>query len=261
MNIKYPGAFSPLNWPLDQFVLEDRFRGHLFRFPDHIRKTRYPIASLRYWWLGNAIRKELQARSDELKVVDAGCHAGVLRGYVHPMKGTRWTGLDHNLDWPQGDLDKYDALICCDFESELPLEDSWADVIVCSHVLEHLPKPQILVGEIVRVLKKKGIALIIVPILPKPLALIAEWNYAREFRAGTRKKGSHTHAFWPSRVINLAQPHGLDVEIACGTYFLRIDGCRLENLPSWIRANQYLAGMFPSLGGEFCMQLRKPGGR
>lgn len=258
MNTRCPGAFSPLSWPLGRFELNDRLRERLFPRSGAIRKTRYPIASLRYWWLGNAIGREVQSRSAELLVVDAGCNDGILRGFVYPLEGTRWIGLDRNLDWPQGDLDKYDELKRCDLEAVLPLKSASADVVVCSHVLEHLLQPQTLIDELARVLKGKGIALIIVPILPKLMARVAEWHYAREFRAGKRKMGAHMHTFWPSRVVDLARHAGLELEIASGTYLLRIDGCLLENLRIWIRVNQCWAALFPSLGGELCMQFRKP---
>jgi SAM-dependent methyltransferase len=258
MTISYPGAFSPLGWPLDRFELDDRLRDRLFPFTSAIRKTRYPIASLRYWWLGTAIAKERQLRSGELQVVDAGCHDGIFRGYAGPIDGTRWIGLDRNLDHTQGDLVDYDTLIRCDFESVLPLEDESADVVVCSHVLEHLQHPQLLIAETTRILKGNGIALIAVPTLPKPLARVAEWKWAREFSRETREKGAHINAFWPSRLVALARSSGLELEIASGIYFVRIDGCPLENLPIWIRVNQCWAGLFPSLAGEFCAQLRKP---
>lgn len=216
---------------------------------------------MRYWWLGNAIEREVGRRAGELQVVDAGCHAGILRGYVGSMKGTRWIGLDHSLDWPRAHLDTYEGLVCCDFEHPLPLKDASSDVVVSSHVLEHLPRPQILTGEMVRVLRPDGIALIIVPILPKPLALVAERKYAREFRTGTRQKGHHVHMFWPRRLVGLARRAGLELEMASGIYLLRMDGSRLENWPAWIRVNQWWAGLCPSLGGEFCIQLRKTGDR
>lgn len=48
---------------------------------------------------------------------------------------------------------------------ELPFEDGSVDVIVCDNMLEHVPKPSLVIGEIKRVLKPHGIVYIGIPFI------------------------------------------------------------------------------------------------
>ncbi|HOU98266.1 MAG TPA: class I SAM-dependent methyltransferase [Bacteroidales bacterium] len=64
-------------------------------------------------------------------------------------------------------LDKYnsDANYQLDVENMSEINDNSFDLIICSHVLEHIPNPFNAVNEIYRILKKQGQAIILVPIL------------------------------------------------------------------------------------------------
>jgi hypothetical protein len=48
------------------------------------------------------------------------------------------------------------------------------------------------------------------------------------------------------------------MEFSSGTALIRKKGSKLEDYAAWIRINQIGAALFPSLGQELCMQLRKP---
>jgi hypothetical protein len=88
---------------------------------------------------------------------------------------------------------------------------------------------------------------------------VREWQFAKEFESGKRKKGQHMHSFWPKRICDLAEKLGLHVEFLAGTYLLRHKGLFLEDYELWIRINQVWGALFPSLAQELCVQLRKPG--
>lgn len=64
-------------------------------------------------------------------------------------------------------LDKYnsDANYQLDVENMSEINDNSFDLIICSHVLEHVSNPFNAVKEIYRILKKNGHAIILVPIL------------------------------------------------------------------------------------------------
>ncbi len=48
--------------------------------------------------------------------------------------------------------------------TDLPLRDGWADLVLCSHVLEHIPDDKQAMAEMLRVLRPGGRAVIMVPV-------------------------------------------------------------------------------------------------
>jgi SAM-dependent methyltransferase len=68
-----------------------------------------------------------------------------------------------NIDYLSADLDPSKAMIRMDI-SDIHYEDSTFDVIICNHVLEHVPDDRRAMGEIYRVLKSGGWAILQVPI-------------------------------------------------------------------------------------------------
>ena len=71
-----------------------------------------------------------------------------------------------NLTYLSGDLDPREAMEELDVTDIQYPSDSF-DVIVCSHVLEHVPDDRQAMREFYRVLKNKGYALVMVPITTK----------------------------------------------------------------------------------------------
>lgn len=68
-----------------------------------------------------------------------------------------------NLDYLSGDLHSHAAMVQMDIEN-IQYPDNSFDVIVCSHVLEHVPSDMQAMREFHRTLKEAGYALIMVPI-------------------------------------------------------------------------------------------------
>ena len=230
---------------------------------DSQKKTRYPIRTLRYWWVICAIQEELKKRGITAPTIaDVGCDRGILKRIVPEIKDSKWMAFDMapNLEFNKKDMAiaKYDELHGCDLDEGIPIPDNSADIVVCIHVLEHVPRPEFTMSELSRILRPGGMMLIGFPIHPKPLAHIREKQFAKQFAAGTRQRGQHCHAFWPSRSRKLAEDAGLEVEFMAGSHMLRWSGSPLENLASWIRLNQLWGALFPGFAGELCMQLRKP---
>ncbi len=91
--------------------------------------------------------------------------------------------------------------------------DSSIDVILCSHVLEHIPKDRKAMREICRVLKPDGLALILVPIVlgveethedPNINTEAMRWKYFG--------MGDHVRQYGRRDFISRLQGSGLDVE-------------------------------------------------
>ena len=68
-----------------------------------------------------------------------------------------------NLEYTTADLESPLADIKMDIQ-EIPLEDDIFDVVICNHVLEHVPDDKKAMKEIYRVLRPGGFAILFVPI-------------------------------------------------------------------------------------------------
>jgi SAM-dependent methyltransferase len=250
--------FRFVSEPLNAIDQNDEIRKPDFPFAKELEKTRYPVRALRYWWMHCVIQEELKRLDRAPVIADVGCDRGIIKRFIPPVKNARWLGLDIDTNREGIHLAKYDELHQCDFDAGLPLADASVDIAVCSHVLEHLPRPEFTMREIARVLRPGGLLLVGVPTAPKFIARFREQQFARELKAGKRKIGQHIHVFWAGRLRRIARQVGLQVEFSTGTALIRKKGSRLENYALWIRFNQVWAALFPSLGQELCLQLRKP---
>lgn len=83
----------------------------------------------------------------EYKAQDFGKHEGSTEGPLAD-KGT----------WAYGQLD-----YICD-ATDIPVESCSFDAVLCTEVLEHVPMPEKVIGEIARILKKGGILILTAPL-------------------------------------------------------------------------------------------------
>jgi SAM-dependent methyltransferase len=67
-----------------------------------------------------------------------------------------------NINYITADLESPIADYKCDIQ-QLPFEDLSFDVVICNHVLEHVPDDKKAMSEILRVLKPGGYAILLVP--------------------------------------------------------------------------------------------------
>jgi SAM-dependent methyltransferase len=252
------GRFRFVSEPLDSIDKNDETHRPDFPFAEDLNKRRYPVRALRYWWLARVIDEEVARLDHAPVIVDVGCDRGIIKRFIPPIKDARWIGLDIDINRPDVELAKYDERIQADFDEGLPVPDSTADIAICSHVLEHLPRPEFTMREINRILKPGGILLVGVPTAPKFVAKMREKQFQKQLANGSRVHGQHIHVFWEERLRNLAGSTGFDVEYATGTALIRKKGSKLVDYAAWIRFNQIGASLFHSLGQEICMQLRKP---
>jgi hypothetical protein len=84
--------------------------------------------------------------------------------HVAPEYGV-WKRLQHcpNLDYVSADLNSPLAVIHMDL-TRMPFQDNRFDVILCNHVLEHIPDDREAMRELLRVLRPGGWAVLLVPI-------------------------------------------------------------------------------------------------
>ena len=251
------GRFRFASAPLSSIDKNDETRRPDFPFSKELLMRRYPVRALRYWWLDLVILEEVSQLHHAPVIADVGCDRGIIKRFIQPVKEAHWIGLDIDTNREGIALAKYDELVQCDFDKGLPLPDKHLDIAVCSHVLEHLPRPDFTLREIARILKPGGLLLVGVPTGPKFVTAIRERQFASQLKSGKRKLGQHIHMFSEKRLRNMVSDAGFDVEYSTGTALIRKKGSRLENYAAWIRFNQIGAAIFPALGQELCMQLRK----
>ena len=249
--------FRFVHEPLDAIDKNEETHRADFPFSAELNNRRYPVRALRYWWLSRAIEDEARTLDHAPVIVDVGCDRGIIKRFIPPIDGARWIGLDIDIDRPDVELANYDERVQADFDEGLKLPDATADIAICSHVLEHLPRPDFTMGEIHRILKPDGLLLVGVPTAPKFIARLRERQFARQLASGRRMHGQHIHVFWEERLRELAERTGFSVEFASGTSLIRKKGSKLEDYKAWIRFNQIGAALFHGLGQELCMQLRK----
>jgi uncharacterized protein (TIRG00374 family) len=110
------------------------------------------------------IKNTLSVEKDDV-LIDIGCGSGVQIKEIGKTEYALAIGIDVNLNAirfaRQRSLPDTEFIIA---DSQyLPIKSSRADKIICAEVIEHLKKPQNLVTEITRVLKKGGAVAITTP--------------------------------------------------------------------------------------------------
>ena len=84
--------------------------------------------------------------------------------HVAPERNLRKVLLAHpNINYLTVDLNSPLAMVKMDI-TNMPYEDNLFDVIICNHVLEHIPDDRKAISELYRVLKPAGWAILQVPI-------------------------------------------------------------------------------------------------
>ncbi|MCK4333906.1 class I SAM-dependent methyltransferase [candidate division WOR-3 bacterium] len=152
------------------------------------------------WGVAEArmIERLLDPESGE-RLLEIGSSAGYrIEGYAE--KGVKLWGVDADHDAIETakrtgspvNLIEADA-------SDLPFPNESFDRILCVHLLEHLPDPKKAIGEMARVLKPQGCAVIVVP--------CERIQGDTAFAGWVRLKNLHLHRFRPPQIARLLSGH------------------------------------------------------
>lgn len=151
--------------------------------------------------------------SAPLKTLDAGCGDGInLYGLQQLALQNKWNldlhGIDYNVVRVERATTSHQALqikqgsLC-----QLPYVDEQFDIVLCNHVLEHVPELSVALQELRRVLSKNGLLIIGVPNEGCAMAQLRN----RVIQRSILKATDHIHFFTAeSLTVQLAQA-GLDL--------------------------------------------------
>lgn len=255
-------TIKQLKWDVDFLKNNPAFQSDNYGIPADARHISYPIRMVRYWFIYHFLREESERRG-ALDVCEIGVDVGQMLGFLKAavaLGGGRvdlnsWDAVDALIREDVLGRVGYNKFYQVDLESpEFRLsDDKQYDVMIVLHVLEHLFKPEELVGKIVPHLKSGGMLIGGLPSTPKTFAQGRE----DKIRARARKFG-HVSVFSPERVREMAAMHGLEVEFLSGAFFMRKKGFFLENTKWWLRFNLWFGAKFPNWPGETYWILRKP---
>ena len=207
-NPKKYSRFRLVKEPLTAITDNEEIRKPDFPFAELLRQSTYPVRALRYWWMHCVIADEVRHRHTPVTIVDVGCDTGIIKRFIPPVKNSRWIGLDIITTRQGLEVAGYDEVLQCDFDEGLPVPDNSCDIVICSHVLEHLPRPEFTMGELARILKPGGMLLVGVPVAPKFIAHFRQKQMQKQLQTGKRQMGQHIHMFWTKRLKKLAEVKG-----------------------------------------------------
>lgn len=124
---------------------------NIFRFNAYV--------AARYQQVVNLIPQKSQQ-----KILDIGCGDGVLLSLISQKTKSRLFGLDFD----QASLDYAKTKVKAKFiqgsAGKIPFKNNLFDLILATEIIEHLSRPELMLQEISRVLKKGGRAIITMPV-------------------------------------------------------------------------------------------------
>lgn len=126
----------------------------------------------RYQQVVGQIRKNPKA-----KILDIGCGDGVLLSFIRP-------GILYGVDADKDSLLAASKRVKAKFfqakAEKLPFKNIFFDVVIATEIIEHLAKPEMMLKEILRVLKPGGQVIITTPV--KPRVGLTDLLHQQEFK-------------------------------------------------------------------------------
>jgi 2-polyprenyl-3-methyl-5-hydroxy-6-metoxy-1,4-benzoquinol methylase len=183
--------------------------------------------------------------------LDVGCGCGGTAAWL-AGKGVQVDGVSWNSDELKQASQHCRATMQCDLNDGLSNVKSDAyDLIVCSHILEHIAYPQKLLTDIRRALKPDGAVVVAIPNLlfwrDRLKLLCGNWEYQA---SGTF---DYTHLRWYTResMIKVMAEHGFQLECFIADGWIPLPGVRFfTGTKLRKRINEAIANQWPGLFGH-----------
>jgi len=217
---------------------------------------RFELYQARYVELVPVLKQALAEKGPSLQVLDIGPGNGTSKQFVDALAGpAEWTAVEVSPRYIEAcrALGYRHIVDGVDLERQpLPLPDESFDVVIASHVLEHLENGRDALADWVRVLKPGGHLLVGVPMHPGWLAALARLKY----RLVGRKPRQHC-LFFSMRSLRA---------FFAGLHVTRIWGFRIFSARRWLpledwewfwKLSRWLGARAPSLTGEVIVHVEK----
>ncbi|MEA3489083.1 MAG: class I SAM-dependent methyltransferase [Candidatus Omnitrophota bacterium] len=228
--------------------------------------TRYPLNKARYLRMAAYIHEEYLKQQRPLRVLDIGCNEGMMILYCRKnCSDVEFHGIDILPEKRDKSLERgYKSVLLEDIrECPFGWPENFFDVVICSHILEHLEHPGDLLEKLSRIVRKGGLLIVGVPIglLPGILwrrhitPLYSPINRKEE----ALKRFGHVSFFSLPELKKLLKNHGFIAEEARGDYFLRSRRFFIENYKWWFDLNQWYGKIFPGVWGHVTVKSRFQG--
>jgi SAM-dependent methyltransferase len=164
---------------------------------------------------------------DELRIFERPCR--IL--HVAPERClTQIFAASPNIDYVSADLESPLAAVKTDLTNSIFRDDVF-DVVICSHVLEHIPDDRGAVQEMVRILKPGGVALLLVPLdAAREITYEDPGVQSRADRLRAFGQEDHVRVYGRDFVARLRQPGATLEAVSCAQLHSpeRIDRFRLD---------------------------------
>jgi ubiquinone/menaquinone biosynthesis C-methylase UbiE len=197
---------------------------------------------------------------ETLKLLDVGSGNGYLK-YFCDFGNIEWHGIEiweerlkdcetlgYHMHW-------------CDIDTDnLPFDNEYFDVVVASHVLEHLKNRDLAIREIYRVLKVYGLLIVGTPI--KPILISNLLNFLYSFRVINKGETAYNFDLYSlKRFLRQNLPSARIID----TRGFRIISARKtrdwENHLNFYKFNTYVGKTFPALTPEVNVVMVKDGAK
>jgi len=226
--------------------------------------NRFPLDKARYLLAAKFIKEEYLRQARPVRILDIGCNDGMMILYTaREGAETEFYGIDILPDKRDKSLERgYREVLLedirqCDFRK---FEAGSFDIVICSHILEHLEDPGDILDKVRRVIKTGGILIVGAPIGLLPGILwrrhITPLYNPRKRREAVLERFGHISVFTLPELRKLLKRHGFHAEEARGDYFLRARKFFLENYKWWFDFNQLYGKIFPGLWGHVSVKAR-----
>lgn len=225
--------------------------------------TQYPVEKSRYLTMASYIHEESLRHDQPIKVLDIGCHEGMMLLYCQKNESrVEFHGMDVLPERLSVALKRgYASTMLQDIRNfPFPYKDDFFDVVVCSHILEHLEHPEMVLQELNRIMKKGGLLIVGVPIGLLPGILwrrhIVPLYKPSERRETVLRRFGHVNFFTLPDLKKLLKANNFLPEEVRGDYLFRSRRLFLENFKWWFDFNRWYGRLFPGVLGHVTVKTR-----
>lgn len=197
----------PTEEALNDFY-QNHYRDYYFSFPDpqdadYLESENFKIVNRRADWLLDFVTPYLEG--DSCNVLDIGCADGIfLEKFHNRYPDASITGIEPDPRYGGYSAERLPGeIIIGDFNCSIDGKPEWVgkfDVVVLSHVLEHLAFPDQKIADIRKIIKCGGLFLVEVPNI-----LSHYWRGNGMFHIG------HINQFYPETLVCLLEKIGYEI--------------------------------------------------